>query len=116
MRLDVVAEPLRQLEGMGKVAQELGAKFALAIGDNFYSHGITANSGHGCTGDEHSPRFAHTFENVFTSPNLQASAGFEFFVVAGNHDHGGNVSAQIAYTNDQSRWICESCCPCAWNV
>jgi hypothetical protein len=31
----------------GKLAAELGAKFAMAIGDNFYSHGITAASGHG---------------------------------------------------------------------
>lgn len=104
------AAEISTAKGMGQLASQLGSKFALAIGDNFYSHGITAASGHGCTGDEHSPRFANTFENVFTAPSLQADAGFEFFVVAGNHDHGGNVSAQIAYSGLNKRWTFPDYC------
>lgn len=68
--------------------------FALALGDNFYSHGIP--------GDCHDPRFTNTFEKVFTGKHLQSP--FEFKVVAGNHDHLGNVSAQIEYTKISDRW------------
>lgn len=68
--------------------------FAIAVGDNFYSHGIG--------GDCHDPRFENTFEKVFDGPNLQDP--FTFHVVAGNHDHYGNVSAQIEYTKVSKRW------------
>eukprot|EP00937_MAST-01D_sp_MAST-1D-sp2_P005099 g5099.t1 len=80
--------------GMGKVASDVNAKFALALGDNFYSSGIH--------GDEHDARFQQTFENVFTADSLQAENFFR--VVAGNHDHNGNVSAQVAYSAVSKRW------------
>lgn len=80
--------------GMGKVAASSGAKFALALGDNFYSSGIH--------GDEHDARFQQTFENVFTADSLKADDFFR--VVAGNHDHNGNVTAQIAYSAVSNRW------------
>eukprot|EP01065_Artemidia_motanka_P029457 TRINITY_DN35567_c0_g1_i1.p1 TRINITY_DN35567_c0_g1~~TRINITY_DN35567_c0_g1_i1.p1 ORF type:complete len:349 (+),score=140.68 TRINITY_DN35567_c0_g1_i1:63-1049(+) len=79
--------------GMAKVASQLGdAKFVLAVGDNFYSSGIQ--------GDDHSKRFHETFEAAFPQPELQCP----WYVVAGNHDHKGNVSAQIAYSQDSKRW------------
>ena len=80
--------------GMGKVAAASGSKFALALGDNFYSSGIH--------GDEHDARFTQTFENVFTADSLKADDFFR--VVAGNHDHNGNVTAQIAYSGVSNRW------------
>ena len=53
--------------------------------------------------DVDDPRFKETFEDVFTADDLQG-AGF-FKVIAGNHDHYGNVSAQIAYAaRENSRW------------
>lgn len=38
---------------MGKKAAEIGSKFTLALGDNFYSHGVT---------DVNDKRFKETFE------------------------------------------------------
>lgn len=78
--------------GMAKQAANLGARFVMAMGDNFYSSGVH--------GDAHSPRFKETFEDAFPEPELQVP----WYVIAGNHDHKGNVSAQIAYTKDSTRW------------
>jgi tartrate-resistant acid phosphatase type 5 len=49
------------------------------------------------------PRFQTTFEDVFSSNHLQAPR-FRFQVVAGNHDHNGNVTAQIQYSSRSERW------------
>lgn len=79
--------------GMGKVLSEENSSFALALGDNFYTHGIK---------NEFDSRFEHTFENVFTHEALQ---GEDFFrVLVGNHDHYGNVTGQVMYSNHSKRW------------
>lgn len=83
---------LQTAKGMGIVADGIGPKFALALGDNIYFHGIQ--------GDVHCHRFDDTFENVFTAPSLQ----IPFHVLAGNHDHYGNITAQLAYTDINPRW------------
>ena len=73
-------------KGLDMIAAKLDAKFCLALGDNFYHSGITT--------DVHDHRFQSTFENVYEGSNLQ---GEDFFrVIAGNHDHYGNVTAQLA--------------------
>ena len=74
--------------GMQKIGDANNASFALALGDNFYSFGIQTVE---------STRFQDTFENVFTNQ-------IPFHVLAGNHDHRGNVSAQIAYSGHSKRW------------
>lgn len=81
--------------GMNTVATNLKAKFGLALGDNFYHAGVT------CVTDK---RFDETFEKIFTGDALSDQSGFKFHLVAGNHDHVGQVDAQIAYSNVSSRW------------
>eukprot|EP00047_Mylnosiga_fluctuans_P005924 m.243654 g.243654 ORF g.243654 m.243654 type:complete len:323 (+) comp14281_c0_seq1:457-1425(+) len=78
--------------GMGKVAADINAHFVIALGDNFYSYGIDT--------DVTDPRFRVTFENVYTDASLQ----IPWYVVLGNHDYQGNVTAQVDYTTVSSRW------------
>jgi len=86
-------EQIITAQGMEKIGKKINAKFALALGDNFYLLGVR---------DINDPRFQNTFENVFTG-HLN-SPGFVFHVLAGNHDHLGNVNAQIEYSNKSKRW------------
>lgn len=81
-------------QGMGNVAEAVGGvRFVLAQGDNFYFHGINGN--------DQCPRFKSGFEDEFNHPALQVN----FYAIAGNHDHYGNVTAQVAYTHDSKRWV-----------
>jgi len=82
-------------QSMDVAANALGAKFALALGDNFYTTGVKSVS---------DARFEETFEQCFSGSSLQASSGFKFHVVAGNHDHIGNVQAQVDYSAKSERW------------
>jgi tartrate-resistant acid phosphatase type 5 len=78
---------------MGILAGEVNAAYSLALGDNFYSSGVQSL---------HDDRFSETFEDVFTNPSLQNKDHFR--VLAGNHDHRGNCSAEIAYSAVSPRW------------
>ena len=82
--------------GMGKVAEAKHASFALALGDNFYTFGVDSVN---------SSRFKTTFEDVFSADSLSSANGFRFHVLAGNHDHYGNVDAQVAYSSVSQRWV-----------
>ena len=81
--------------GMAKVARESTngeVDFVMALGDNFYVKGIN--------GDATCKRFKETFDDVFDSKELQVP----WYVIAGNHDHYGNVTAQIEHTKLSERW------------
>lgn len=80
-------------KGMGTVAAQIDSSFTLALGDNFYFSGVT---------DVDSSRFATTWDKVYSASSLQKP----WYVIAGNHDHKGNVSAQIEYTKEDpsKRW------------
>ncbi|XP_031550025.1 tartrate-resistant acid phosphatase type 5-like [Actinia tenebrosa] len=76
---------------MSKTSEQLGAQFIVALGDNFYFSGVK---------NVNDKRFEETFENVFSSKSLQ----IPWYFCAGNHDHYGNASAQIAYSQKSNRW------------
>ena len=76
---------------MGIIGSQISPSFVLALGDNFYDAGVKSAD---------DPRFQETFENVFTAPSLD----IPFYVIAGNHDHHGNVSGEIAYSAKSKRW------------
>ncbi|XP_033111307.1 tartrate-resistant acid phosphatase type 5-like [Anneissia japonica] len=76
---------------MANIATSFKSEFILALGDNFYYTGVK---------DEHDSRFKETFENVYTAESLN----IPWYLVGGNHDHYGNISGQVAYTNISPRW------------
>ncbi|VDO30549.1 unnamed protein product [Brugia timori] len=74
-------------------AQKLVAKSLATIGDEKSIH-FTVSAGDNIyfTGE--------TFENVYKGKALQKP----WYLIAGNHDHFGNISGQIAYTSRSQRW------------
>jgi DNA repair exonuclease SbcCD nuclease subunit len=54
----------------------------------------------GIVGSEDNHRFTDTWDLVYSGSYLQ----IPWFVVAGNHDHLGNVTAQISYSALNDRW------------
>ena len=61
------------------------------LGDNFYKVGVKSVD---------DKRFKETFEDVYRAKSLMN----RWYILAGNHDHHGNVWAQIEYTQRSSRW------------
>ncbi|PIC52428.1 hypothetical protein B9Z55_002538 [Caenorhabditis nigoni] len=78
-------------ETMASIASEKDVQMVLNMGDNIYFTGPT---------DEFDPRFETRFEAVYDSPSLQV----KWLTIAGNHDHFGNVTAEIEYTKHSRKW------------
>jgi tartrate-resistant acid phosphatase type 5 len=91
----ITAPEVNTARSMNEVARNYSAKFALALGDNFYESGVRSVTDH---------RFQSTFEDCFAGDALSAHNKFVFHVTAGNHDHRGNVDAQIEYSGQSKRW------------
>ena len=76
---------------MAHEAAHRSADFVVALGDNFYDDGVKSTTDH---------RWKSTFEDVYSDKSLQK----KWYVLAGNHDHYGNVQAQVDYTKISDRW------------
>lgn len=87
----------RVAAGIGRVCAEVTCDFAVYLGDNFYSDGVTGVD---------DPKWQDVFETPYASLDLP------FWAVLGNHDYGGNgggwepyrTDAQVAYTQYSAKW------------
>ena len=77
--------------GMGIIGEQIGSRFTISTGDNFYTQGVRSTE---------DPKWERSYENIYTAPSLQS----RWYVTLGNHDWQGNVPAQIAYTEISERW------------
>lgn len=76
---------------MVHAARKQPLHFVMNVGDNFYFNGVK---------NIFDPRFEDSFENVYDFPELLVP----WYTIAGNHDHMGNISAQITHTNFSNKW------------
>jgi len=70
---------------MSRVAQEGRTPFVVLAEDNFHPKSVKSTS---------DPQWQDKFERLYDTASLQATS---FYAVAGNHDHRGNIDAQLAY-------------------
>lgn len=66
--------------------------YIISTGDNFYKHGVSS------VDDIH---FQRSFEQIYRGDSVSVTP---WYLVLGNHDHEGNIKAQIDYTEISSRW------------
>jgi hypothetical protein len=76
---------------MAKVANETNINFYVTGGDNFQIKGVQSIK---------DPLWLSSFENIYT----QTSSRRDWYPSLGNHDHAGNVQAQIDYSKISLRW------------
>ncbi|MEP9385782.1 tartrate-resistant acid phosphatase type 5 family protein [Mesorhizobium sp. KR9-304] len=76
---------------MGKWADGTQPRCVISTGDNFYPSGVASTD---------DVLWRADFEDVFTARGLQCP----WYPVLGNHDHRGNVAAEIAYSAGSARW------------
>jgi len=76
---------------MGRTAAEIGSRFTVSLGDNFYENGVQSVD---------DPQWAGSFETIYTAPALQSP----WKIILGNHDYRGNVQAQLDYSRQSLRW------------
>ena len=77
--------------GMGEIGAELGSRFTVSTGDNFYISGVESVD---------DPKWQLSYERIYTAPALQS----RWYSVLGNHDWQGEIQPQIDYTQVSDRW------------
>uniref|UniRef100_A0A0N5AVE9 Tartrate-resistant acid phosphatase type 5 n=1 Tax=Syphacia muris TaxID=451379 RepID=A0A0N5AVE9_9BILA len=75
-------------KALAKINYERKTEFLISTGDNIYYTGVD---------DDNDQRFESSFEDVYNSNK-------PWYFIAGNHDHFGNISAQVSYTSKSRRW------------
>jgi len=88
--------------GMSTVASVRNSSFVVALGDNFYSRGIRPGSSRKAESDARK-RFERTFGDAYGDDD--SLKGVPWYVTAGNHDHLGNVTAQMEFGRIDGRWV-----------
>lgn len=78
-------------DSMAAAADEIGSRFVISVGDNFYPCGV------GAVDD---PQWKSSFEDIYAAPSLQTP----WYAALGNHDYRGVPHAQIAYSQVSPRW------------
>lgn len=81
----------RVAQAMAFIAEAQGAGFVVAAGDNFYPSGVSG------VGD---PLWKVAFEQIYSDKALDVP----WHIALGNHDHKGNIQAQIDYSEHSRRW------------
>lgn len=76
---------------MARVAADIGPRFVISVGDNFYGSGVKST---------HDPQWEASFKSVYSDPALRCP----WYPVLGNHDYRGNVDAEVAYSHVDPRW------------
>ena len=76
---------------MGTTAEATAARFVISTGDNFYPAGVQGID---------DTQWRTSYEDIYEAQSLM----IPWYAVLGNHDHQGNVSAQVAYTKVSPRW------------
>lgn len=77
--------------GMARVARSTPPDAIVATGDNFYDDGVMSLD---------DPLWQRAFERIYGDPALAVP----WYPVLGNHDHHGNVQAQIDYSAINDQW------------
>ncbi|KAF8370674.1 hypothetical protein PRIPAC_77103 [Pristionchus pacificus] len=86
--VDVTAVQLQVARAM--IHRSRGLTTIINLGDNFYFTGVMSDD---------DIRFQTTFENVYRDTRVP------WLTIAGNHDHMGNVQAQVSYTAKSKLWF-----------
>ncbi|WKX91662.1 hypothetical protein Q1695_010023 [Nippostrongylus brasiliensis] len=79
------------VKAMTTIAAEKKVRYVINVGDNIYFTGVS---------DEYDSRFKSSFEDVYNTDALD----IPWYMIAGNHDHFGNVTAQVVYSKHSKKW------------
>jgi predicted phosphodiesterase len=83
---------IRYADKIAARSKKAGSKFVTAIGDNFYNYGVK---------NLEDPLFKKIYEKVWSNKWFKTH---KWYVIAGNHDYRGNLTAQIEYSKRSKSW------------